>query len=285
MINKLFDLFKQPALLIAGSIIGIIAISYEDLIGRYHTFSILVILLLTLYGYGALELIVKMLFWIVNKINLWSGEISIHAPYEVDESLNASWISVKICDLVASLKKNNIKVRVVKSIRVFSECPVIINPYGGVYPETDFSNLTSLNIIFQYVRNGGIYINISDIPFYYAYDKDLNRRIDTTPLAGDYSTDRSFLKTILTKRLNHYVFGLTSGIDFNEGVLRVIQLSTTSENLYVKDILLENDSGKYSPVVKIPYGNGYFIFSTLRITKDNLEQNITRVLKAVRLKR
>lgn len=48
-----------------------------------------------------------------------------------------------------------------------SKFEIIINPYGGSYPEEDPINLSSLNKILNYIDNGGIFVNISDVPFFW----------------------------------------------------------------------------------------------------------------------
>ncbi|QXJ27147.1 Beta-galactosidase/Glycosyltransferase [Saccharolobus shibatae B12] len=48
-----------------------------------------------------------------------------------------------------------------------SKFEIIINPYGGSYPEEDPINLSSLNKILEYIENGGIFVNISDVPFFW----------------------------------------------------------------------------------------------------------------------
>ncbi|MDP3297532.1 MAG: hypothetical protein Q8N09_08085 [Thermodesulfovibrionia bacterium] len=279
MSKSIYQISKEVSLLIAGALIGVVATLFTDALSEYRFYPVPVSALLILYGIGLFEWILLSLYWLVRKINQKFHFVGIYAPYAIKKN-NASWVNVNLNDLYHSLKKQKIRYRIHRSERIFKEYPIIINPYGGVYPEKEFSSLRSLEVIFSYVKNGGIYINIADIPFYYAYDKNLNRRIDTTPLAGDFSLQRSFLATILTKRLNHYVFGLTKGEDFDAGITRIIQLSETSKNLFKKDAFKNGPNGGYSPVLKIPYGRGYFIFSTLQITNDSLEDNIMRVIKA-----
>jgi len=47
---------------------------------------------------------------------------------------------------------------------------VIVNPYGSVYPEVDIKELTIWKSILYYVLHGGRFVNVADIPFYWAYD-------------------------------------------------------------------------------------------------------------------
>lgn len=47
---------------------------------------------------------------------------------------------------------------------------VIINPYGSTYPETDTEDLSVMRSILSYVQNGGMFVNVADIPFFFAHD-------------------------------------------------------------------------------------------------------------------
>ena len=274
-----YNITKKASLLLAGALIGIAAVPFENIISDNLFWIIILLSLLALYGFGMNDIVINCLYGLVTYINKKLKYICIYAPHEIDEN-NSSWVNIGTGNLKTFLIKKDVKCRVGKKETVFQEYPIIINPYGGVYPENNSSKLKSLDKIFQYVRGGGIYINIADIPFYYAYDTDLKRRIDTTPLAGDFSMQRSFLKTMLTKKLNHYVFGITRGSDFKKGITRIIQLSETSENLFQKVKFDDGPQGDYSPILKIPYGKGYFIFSTLHITKQTFKSYIMIVVES-----
>lgn len=49
---------------------------------------------------------------------------------------------------------------------------IILNPYGPKYPETDIENLTVMRSILHYVREGGMFVNVADMPFFFPYDKE-----------------------------------------------------------------------------------------------------------------
>jgi hypothetical protein len=55
---------------------------------------------------------------------------------------------------------------------------VIINPYGSVYPEVDIKELTVWKSILYYVLHGGRFVNVADIPFYWAYDPEREIRYE-----------------------------------------------------------------------------------------------------------
>lgn len=273
----MYKLSKDIALLFAGSLIGIFAVPYEEQISNNIILIALILVLIILYGIGVTDWIRSYLLSLTWRNNSRLNYVCIYAPYEISKT-NSSWIDVTTDEIIVYLKNNRVNCGVSKTELAFEKYPIIINPYGGVYPEKDASSLESLNRIFDYVKKGGIYINIADIPFYYAYDSNLQRRIDITPLANDFSLQRSFLETILTKKLNHYVFALTKGKDFDLGIKRVIQLSSTSINLFEKSIFYDGPLGSYSPILKIPYGKGYFIFSTFEINKETLENYLLKML-------
>jgi len=75
------------------------------------------------------------------------------------------------------LEKNRVKVKV-KLIQIrksrtrwlLDRYNIILNPYGSSYPEIDIKELTIWKSILHYVLNGGTFVNVADIPFYWAYD-------------------------------------------------------------------------------------------------------------------
>lgn len=264
---NIYQKIKEIAFIIAGALIGIAFIPFEKEISNYFAWFVYFILFLILLGLGFFDW-VKFAWIILNrKINKRRKKVCIYAPYEIDQE-TSSWINVSLRQIQNAIESEKIKVTTTKNEKNILRFPLVINPYGGVYPEKDLSTLASLDFIFKYVREGGVYVNIADIPFYYAFDSSLSRRVDTTPLAGDFSQVRSFLQTILTKKLHCFVWGLTSGEDFNNGIHRIISLSSNSKNLFRKEIAIDEiEAGSYSPILAIPYGKGYFIFSTIQIEK------------------
>lgn len=63
----------------------------------------------------------------------------------------------------------------------FGRFVAVLNPYGGVYPEQSLSTAETLNRILRFVKNGGLFVNVADIPGYYAYDLLTKSRVDTIP--------------------------------------------------------------------------------------------------------
>lgn len=274
-----YQLIKELFLIVGGALLGILAVPFESQILYNITPLILITLFMLLFGFGLFDWFSMVWLWIQRRWISRRKIIGIYAPFEIQAEENASWIEVKTNNIVNLLNENKYLIKVEKGESAFKKHIIIINPFGGVYPEKDLSHLKSLEVVFNFVRNGGIYLNIADIPFYYAYDEMLDRRIDTTPLAGDFSIQRSFFHTLLTRKLHCFVLGITDELPDYPDVKRVIQLPRTEDNL-IENINLSLENFDFSPVLKIAYGKGYFIFSTLRIDSNNLEQNLIRLVNA-----
>ncbi len=183
--------FKEVAFVLAGALVGVAFIPYKDTLSQIFLFIVFAIIFLIFLGIGGIEIIIKIWISINRKINNRKNEICIYAPYDIDID-TSSWVNISLRQFKQKMSDAKFKHCVKKSEKSFNLFPVVINPYGGVYPEVNTSNLTSLDNIFDYVRDGGIYVNIADIPFYYAYDINLKRKVDTTPLPGDFLQVRSF---------------------------------------------------------------------------------------------
>lgn len=63
---------------------------------------------------------------------------------------------------------------------------VILNPYGSVYPEVNIKASPVLNTILDYVLNGGLFVNVADIPFYWAYDPQREVLYDVVKYTHQY---------------------------------------------------------------------------------------------------
>jgi hypothetical protein len=63
---------------------------------------------------------------------------------------------------------------------------VILNPLGSVYPEVNVKELTTWNTLSSYILQGGTVVSLSDIPFYYTYDKRKGIRYDLSKRAYHY---------------------------------------------------------------------------------------------------
>lgn len=144
-----------------------------------------VILLLILYGSG-----VTSKSW--HRINLWrrshSPKIGILSDMGgvLKNREIYTWTNIspegwrKEIEKLAENEK--VKIELINVGRNFDPYTAIVNPYGGVYPERNLKNFETLNKIIEYVTGGGLFVNVADIPSYFAYNQLLRRRLDATPL-------------------------------------------------------------------------------------------------------
>jgi len=154
----------------------------------------------------------------------------------------------------------------------FDSYVAILNPYGGVYPESDLKDLSSFKKILDFVREGGIFINIADIPSYWAYDPKIKRKLDTTsPVfkieGNQIVSSRPFELTPLVKGLGLKVFSVRpiqqDFSDFSETKVDIFseRIAVVESNLKslipIKIVANQYTSSFFSA----KYGEGDFIIS------------------------
>jgi hypothetical protein len=61
------------------------------------------------------------------------------------------------------------------------QVPIVVNPFGETIPEKKDSMNIGFDTICEYVRNGGIFINVAGHPFFYGWDVTNNRRETMVP--------------------------------------------------------------------------------------------------------
>lgn len=72
--------------------------------------------------------------------------------------------------ITKSLKKRRLEVVVefIKAEQNLDPFLMVLNPYGGAYPEYNLEENSTLKKILSYVRAGGVFINVGDVPFFWA---------------------------------------------------------------------------------------------------------------------
>lgn len=76
--------------------------------------------------------------------------------------------------------------------KISNRYAVVINPYGEVYPEEDLFVLKTFNRIMEFIKNGGIFVNVGGFAFYYGWDIITKR--EPTPIADVYQFYRGEIK-------------------------------------------------------------------------------------------
>jgi len=175
----------------------------------------------------------------------------------------------------------------------FDRYSAILNPFGGAYPEVDLSTLKTLSSILGYAREGGLFVNVADIPTYWAYSPLLKRRIDNTP-SIDIPINRDgnivvipfrpFGRTPLMRELglegvNTETIGkihqrLDSIMPSPQSVFtasRVVMLESNVETCIPSVELKIGNAGsrQASSIVRVKYGDGHFLLSLAWITDES----------------
>lgn len=187
-------ILKSLALLLAGALISVLTSLYIALLRIYWLLLVLILIFLLLYGFG----IISPLHWI-NKLRreLLSPKVGIlnDMGWDTKNEQIHTWTDISPENWKNELKKIakgkdiRIKVEFINVNKSFDSYVAIINPYGGVYPEYDLKNFETMNKILNYVSKEGLFVNVADIPCYYAYNPLLKRRLDITPPI--YGIDRT----------------------------------------------------------------------------------------------
>ncbi|MHA1595503.1 MAG: hypothetical protein ACTSXX_12325 [Candidatus Baldrarchaeia archaeon] len=124
-------------------------------------------------------------------------------------------------------KKISAEVKFIKIVRsrtrwFLDRYNIVLNPYGSVYPEVDIKDLTVWKSILHYVLNGGIVVNVADIPFYWAYDPKREIRYELVRYSHQY---------VLMYKLNH-----EKGIMYPTGVGSLISVGPYTETPFSQEL-------------------------------------------------
>jgi hypothetical protein len=168
----------------------------------------------------------------------------------------------------------------------------ILNPYGGVYPEFDLKNFSAIKEILNFVREGGIFINVADVPSYWAYDQKLKRRLDATAPIYQIQNNqvrplRLFELTPLMKELGLSVFNITNPpLQQNFGAYSSVNANIVSERVAVleknmRSLIPTNRLGNTdtSAFFVVAYGEGDFIFSLIWLNHSLHSSQSKQLLK------
>lgn len=231
------------------------------------------------------------------------GEFVLGADYYI-------WTDVGLADWKTAIEsmaqKSNVKVSVglIRATESFDKFSAILNPYGGAYPEVDLGNLTTLHAILKYVREGGLFVNVADIPTYWAYSSDLKRKVDNTPSTEITAVRgrnivvipyRPFGRTPLVKELGLQAFNVEKlNIQQNlDSILgspapilftasRVVELELNVDSCIPPVTLrIGNATRKLSQIVYVKYGNGIFLLSLAWINDKNQIPVRTHIIDAI----
>lgn len=306
-----FRFLKDLSLLIAGALAGLLSSLFIEKNLRINVLIVTGILFLGFSSYG-LSIIDKIilnitrfnrsirkkrckLIGIINDMNWNENDIQITSWTHVDISTWIKKIKNREKNIISRIKVN--KVLLNKKIEKYN---YIINPYGGVYPEKDTIKKINLDLIMNYVAEGGVFINVSDVPGYWMYNLLLKTKVESAP--NKYSLNdklelkiyRPFGETPFMEKLAINIINVTehnnifNEIKINNKIFNIVEvqkyktdrIAVINNNIEPYITFIGNNGYNFSPFFKIPYGKGYFIINLYFLDKLTI-QNIDIVDKLI----
>jgi hypothetical protein len=203
----------------------------------------------------------------------------------------SGWTDIPPKDWAKLIKSCGFNVKFIKINDNFDQYVAILNPYGSVYPEVDLRTLSSQKKILGFVNEGGIFVNVSDIPTYYAYNIKLKRRVDTTKPVFTVNKDnqlipiRLFQLTPLMKELGLSVLNIPPQPQnfkrFSELETDIVTERVAIVESNIEPFLPTTSIGKINTTAffAVPYGEGDFIFSLLFLSHPLHNQKAKDIIK------
>ncbi len=171
---------------------------------------------------------------------------------------------------------------------------IVVNPFGEVYPEADFVSSKTASDMRSYVWNGGIYVNVAGIPFWYRYDPTSRKRETAGRVEG------IFEEKAIWKSLFYDLFPSLSPVgdpelvtctQSEDDIKRFGDITNAGGAKTVKKFrayaiqsalipLLRDEAQQFYVIGAYLYGQGSFIIAGIQIAAD--EVSFRKVIAAVR---
>jgi len=302
------DILKSLALLIGGALIGAIAGLLVSWIGSHQIITVIIVIIaIVCIAYG-LSFLSKL--WHCWNICGRQQRLKIGILKDIPKNEEEGWVHTNVYqekwkdEIERQVKNKEIEVKLIAVKDNFDPYTAIINPYGGVYPEHNLGKLETLDKILKYVEEGGLFVNVADIPGYFAYNELLKRKLDITPPAfwairpdGKIEPIRPFDRTPLMEKvgLRAYSVNGTWKIEFEDICKDILGLGIKGTNVRRVVVIEKNvksvvkpiqiiDEEKRTPIVFVEYGDGEFLLSLIWINEQDRsvkEKLVTALAKLI----
>lgn len=186
------SLLRNLSLVVGATILSVYGANIlylfpEGSLGNLVLFLLAVFLLL--YGFGSIDKIIYKAKILIRNSHIFGYRVAIICGVYKDFNCDIPkvWTDISPNDWKNEIEKmsmslgKKIKVKLIYANESFDLYNAIINPYGGNYPETSFDGFPVYNKLLNYIRRGGLFVNVADIPTYWAYNPNLKRKLDRTP--------------------------------------------------------------------------------------------------------
>lgn len=312
MSTSRISVLQNIILLVAGSLLGaIVSIVVPDALPIWTIVALfLVVALGALFGFNVIPSLAKQ-FLISRRNRTWKklARVGIFndIPWDISNEEVRTWTDLSPTEWLAELKSKSILKKENRKVsatfidvrRKFDRYHVIINPYGGVYPETDAIQEVALERIFSYVEQGGIFVNVADVPGYWKHILAISRKLNATPAYYDptelYPEKRFFHRTPFVEKLGLRIINAKSingalqvtisdysqlfkGVDID--TLKMDRLARVERNIKpIVEVAIDGNPDKFTPLYFAEYGSGRFLISLYFIDQSRSEnRQIKRVI-------
>ena len=213
------NMWKALAFTLVGALVSITVTLYIKVAPSYKWLIPLSFLvgILILYGTGICKLLWN---WALRRIRtgikicLWKPRIGIlrDISWEKRHQLYATYTNLSPKDwqdkIIHTADKNGVKVKVrlITTKKNLHGYMIVLNPYGGAYPERNLQTFTTLDKIFEYVAKGGLFVNIADVPGFYADSPKLDHRVAVGSAVVDWESKGVLLETPFMRNLGLRVY-------------------------------------------------------------------------------
>jgi len=215
---KMSSPWKALAFTLVGALISITLTLYIKKTPSYPWLIPLIFFIVTLSLYGAG--VFAPLEWVRKRIRTgikicllkprigilsditWEKKYKLYATYtdlspedwqeKILHEARESGVKVKVCPITT--KKN------------LHGYMLVLNPYGGAYPERNLQTFATLDKIFEYVAKGGLFVNVADVPGFYADPPRGDHRLTLGYTVVDWKTRREMLETPFMRNLGLRVY-------------------------------------------------------------------------------
>jgi hypothetical protein len=204
----------ELALVLGGAIFGVVGTDLTALlpISRWRTVTLTFgALLLIMYGFvipqharTVLILAVRRKRWRRPRIGILAGLTSTTGDRIVPMSTEippAEW--KEELRKAAARRGVAVRIKLTPALARFDSFDALVNPFGSTYPESSFQDFPIYRRLLDYIREGGLFVNVADIPTYFAFNAHLRRSIDRTPAvySGEGQPVRFFERVPLMEEL------------------------------------------------------------------------------------
>jgi hypothetical protein len=299
---------RALSLVVAGSLVGYVALFIPPALVTLPFIGVIVVLTVFLLSYGTGIPQGYYHRTVMSRRRQQPFKIAIlnDMGWDLSDSQTYTWADVSPTDWKSALETSaaadglRIQVRLANTRVNLESYACVLNPYGGVYPESDLRHFKTLGKILEFVRKGGLFVNVADIPGYWAYSPTLKRRVDATPsVYAGYQVGGSFtllsqkpfdlvplMKELALRSLNldpplpvnlNGLVGTPATVNYRRTVVveSNVETAVQTASLRYPDGTMQNTS----PLFFARYGEGDFLISLIWINDTTHNEAMKNSLK------